>query len=185
MKNVCTAAVAAAVALALPTAAFARTKHAHKHGHARHARLHTVASYDTASGRSGFAAPSSDVRHGTGGLVAPLADKVAQIVSACGAQVISGVRHTRVAGTHALSLHASGQAADLRGNPGCIYAQLRGWPGGYSTDYARVNHVHISYGGREQGLRFAHGGHTHRAVRVASGRATEATDSWGTVASNP
>lgn len=65
-----------------------------------------------------------------------------------------------------MSLHASGNAVDMQGNPTCIYAHLHGWPGGYSTDYSRVRHVHISYdaaGGREMGLRFAHGGgHKHR-----------------------
>lgn len=78
-----------------------------------------------------------------------------------------GVRHTRVAGTRRMSLHASGLAVDMAGNPGCIYARLRGWPGGYSTDYARVRHVHISGpGGREDGLRFAHR-HAPRRVRLA------------------
>ena len=70
----------------------------------------------------------------------------------------SGLRHTRVAGTRRLSLHASGRAVDLRGNPSCIYAQLQNWPGGVSVDYFRVRHVHLSLGGREDGLRFAHGG---------------------------
>ncbi|WP_210208619.1 hypothetical protein [Rhodoplanes roseus] len=105
-----------------------------------------------------------------GGLVAPLAQKAAQIASACGAQVISGVRHTRVAGSGRMSLHASGQAVDMRGNPGCIYRMLGGWSGGYSTDYGRVKHVHISWGGREQGLRFSHGGgrsrHAHGGGRA-------------------
>ena len=58
-----------------------------------------------------------------------------------------------------MSLHASGRAVDMKGNPSCIYAHLHGWPGGYSIDYGRVHHVHISLGGREDGLRFAHGGH--------------------------
>jgi hypothetical protein len=103
-----------------------------------------------------------------GGLVAPLAEKVAQIAAACGTQVISGVRHTHVAGTGRMSLHASGQAADLRGNPGCVYRMLQGWAGGYSTDYGRVHHVHLSWGGREQGLRFAHGGGGHRHAHARS-----------------
>lgn len=46
----------------------------------------------------------------------------------------------------------------MRGPYGCIYAQLQGWPGGYSTDAHRVRHIHISIGGREAGLRFKHGG---------------------------
>jgi hypothetical protein len=95
------------------------------------------------------------------GVVAPLAAKVAEIQSACpGAHVISSIRHTRIHGTRHMSLHATGEAVDMRGNPSCIYAQLRDWSGGYSTDYGRVQHVHISLAanGREAGLRFAHGG---------------------------
>ena len=46
------------------------------------------------------------------------------------------------------------------------HERLRGWPGGYSTDYGRVRHVHISLGGREDGIRFAHrGGRTRVAWR--------------------
>lgn len=99
------------------------------------------------------------------GVVSPLADKAREIQTACGAKVISAVRHTRIRGTRIMSLHASGQAVDMSGDPDCIYAQLRSWSGGYSIDYARVKHVHISWsgGGREWGARFAHGG--RRAVR--------------------
>ncbi|MFT4097053.1 MAG: hypothetical protein QM651_08000 [Rhodoblastus sp.] len=96
------------------------------------------------------------------GVYAPLAAKARELESACGSVVISGRRRTRVRGTGHWSLHASGHAVDMRGNPACIYAHLRGWPGGYSTDYARVLHVHFSLGGREDGLRFAHGRHRHR-----------------------
>lgn len=100
------------------------------------------------------------------GVYAPLAAKAAEIARACGSVVISGVRHTRIAGSRRWSLHASGHAVDMQGNPACIYSHLRGWPGGYSTDYGRVRHVHISLGGREDGLRFAHGGrHRHYARR--------------------
>ena len=102
-------------------------------------------------------------------VVGPLASKVRQIQSACGSVVISSVRHTRVARSRHMSLHASGRAVDLRGNPRCMYAQLRGWTGyggGYSTDYGSVQHVHISYGGREAGLAFRHhGGRTRYASR--------------------
>lgn len=113
------------------------------------------------------------VRQPVSGLVAPLADKLASIQSACpGTVAISGVRHTYVAGTRRISLHASGKAVDVRGPYGCIYAQLRGWQGGYSTDAGRVRHIHISYdadGGREMGLAFRHGGggrkHARRAHR--------------------
>src|SRR5215203_2916689 len=103
-------------------------------------------------------------------VVGPLASKVRQIQSACGSVVISSERRTRVARSRHMSLHASGRAVDLRGNPRCIYAQLRGWTGhggGYSTDYGSVQHVHISYGGREAGLAFRHhgGGRTRYASR--------------------
>jgi hypothetical protein len=109
-----------------------------------------------------------------GGIVPALAAKVAQIQSSCpGAHVISGLRHTRIRGSGRMSLHATGEAVDMRGNPSCVYAQLRDWPGGYSTDYGRVQHIHISLAanGREAGLRFAHGGgrhHHHRHRRLAS-----------------
>ena len=102
------------------------------------------------------------------GLVAPLAAKVAEIEAACGSRVISGVRHTYIAGTRRISLHASGQAADVAGNPGCIYGHLSGWAGGYSTDYASVAHVHISWGGPEHGIRFVHGGGRHHHRRYAA-----------------
>lgn len=107
------------------------------------------------------------------GLVGPLAAKLASIQAACpGTQAISGIRHTRIAGTRRMSLHAQGKAVDVRGPYGCIYAQLRGWSGGYSTDPGRVQHIHISYddaGGREMGLRFAHGG-GRRSWREANAR---------------
>lgn len=99
------------------------------------------------------------------GLVAPLAAKLASIQAACpGTVAVSGVRHTYIAGTRRISLHASGKAVDVHGPYGCIYAELRGWAGGYSTDAGRVRHIHISYdadGGREMGLAFRHGGHRH------------------------
>lgn len=108
------------------------------------------------------------------GVVPVLADKVREIVQTCGSQIWSTVRHTFVAGTRTISQHANGTAVDVHGNPSCIYAMLKGWPGGYSTDYGRVNHVHISYGGREHGARFAHGGSQrharHRNTRYAAVR---------------
>lgn len=103
------------------------------------------------------------------GVVAPLAAKARQIVADCGSKVISGVRHTYIAGTGGrLSLHASGRAVDIKGNPACIAAHVRGWPGGASTDYAAVNHTHISWApnGPEWGRRFVHGGHRHRHRRA-------------------
>lgn len=85
-----------------------------------------------------------------------LAGNAREIARVCGATVVSGVRRTLIAGTRRLSLHASGRAVDLAGNPRCIYARLRGWPGGVTTDYGRVRHVHVSWGGNEHGRRFAH-----------------------------
>lgn len=108
------------------------------------------------------------------GLVAPLAAKLASIQAACpGTHAISGVRHTRIAGSRRMSLHAQGKAVDVRGPYGCIYAQLKGWKGGYSTDAGRARHIHISYdetGGREMGLRFAHSGGRRAAWRNAYAR---------------
>src|SRR3954454_12085027 len=74
------------------------------------------------------------------GITPVLAAKVREIVADCGSLVISTIspRGNR-------SNHPTGRAVDLRGNPGCIYAHLKGWPGGYSTDYSAVAHVHISY----------------------------------------
>lgn len=103
------------------------------------------------------------------GVVGPLAAKAREIQSACGGRVISAVRKTFIAGTRHISLHASGRAVDMAGNPACIYARLRDWPGGVSVDYGRVAHVHFSYAleGREWGLRFRHGGGKAKKKRNA------------------
>lgn len=110
----------------------------------------------------------------TGGLVGPLQAKLASIQAACpGTHAISGIRHTRIRGTRVMSLHAQGKAVDVRGPYGCIYGQLKDWSGGYSTDAGRVAHIHISYddaGGREMGLRFAHGGGRRQAFRNSYAR---------------
>lgn len=106
------------------------------------------------------------------GVVAPLAAKAAEIQSACGSVVISAIRPgASVRGSGRPSLHRTGHAIDMQGNPRCIYAHLQGWPGGYSVDYGRVSHVHISYSpdGREWGARFAHWRPTRR-VRLAHAR---------------
>jgi hypothetical protein len=88
--------------------------------------------------------------------------KAHEIVSSCGSTIISAFRPgARIAGSGHPSMHASGRAVDIKGNPNCIYSHLRGWPGGYSVDYGSVQHVHISLGGREDGLRFTHYGHHH------------------------
>jgi hypothetical protein len=105
-------------------------------------------------------------------LTPTLAKKVSEIMSACGARLISGYRPgARIAGSGHPSLHSlyPSRAADLSGNPHCIYAHLEGWAGGYSTDYGHVRHVHISYSppgtgylaGREWHARFVHYGSGH------------------------
>jgi hypothetical protein len=98
------------------------------------------------------------------GVTPVLAAKARQIVASCGSTIVSAVSRRGIR-----SNHPSGRAVDLRGNPGCVYAQLKGWPGGYSTDYAAAGHVHISYnpGGQEWGLRFAHGKHGHGTRQYA------------------
>lgn len=107
--------------------------------------------------------------HGKGttslaGFPAPLVSKVHELQSSCGSRVISAFRPgARVAGSGHISNHALKKAVDMAGNPKCIYAHLKGWPGGYSIDYGSVNHVHISYNPRmEWGVRFAHYGHSAR-----------------------
>jgi hypothetical protein len=86
-----------------------------------------------------------------------LAVKAREIVASCASSVISSFRPgARIAGSGHASMHASGRAVDIRGNPSCIYGHLQGWPGGYSVDYGAVQHVHISLGGHEDGLRFSH-----------------------------
>lgn len=95
------------------------------------------------------------------GVVAPLAEKARAIAAACGSRVVSAVRRGATVYGGSASNHASGRAVDLQGNPACIYAQLRDWPGGVSTDYQRAPggpHVHVSYNpsGMEWGLRFVH-----------------------------
>jgi hypothetical protein len=122
-----------------------------------------------ASSRAFASYPSNDSSSSLGSVGGALSAKAHGIVSSCGSTVISGFRRgARVAGTNHPSLHASGRAVDIRGNPQCIYAHLHGWSGGFSTDYGSVQHVHISLGGREDGMRFSHHAshHSHhRRVR--------------------
>lgn len=104
------------------------------------------------------------------GLPAPLVAKVREIEAACGSIVVSAYRPGARIPTGQISNHARHKAADVRGNPRCIYAHLHGWPGGYSTDYARAPggpHVHISYNpnGMEWGARFVHHGRSRHAKR--------------------
>jgi hypothetical protein len=93
-----------------------------------------------------------------------LASKAEEIVAACGSHVISTYRPgAHIAGTGRMSLHAVHKAFDIEGNAPCIYAHLEGWSGGYSVDYGRVRHVHVSLGGREDGIRFAHHSHSRHS----------------------
>jgi len=121
----------------------------------------------------GHVAPDR-VRDRAAGLVPELAAKVHEIEHACGSVVISGWRHTKVARTSHWSYHASGRAADVKGNPRCIYAHLTDWQGGYSTDYSTVRckrgpcpHVHIDTGSKRT---FAHGGGSKRSFARRGGR---------------
>lgn len=102
--------------------------------------------------------------HGTtslDGYPKELIDKTHEIERDCGSKIVSAYRPGAMVcygGRCRLSDHATKTAVDIAGNPVCIYARLRGWRGGYSTDYAAVRHVHISYNRHspEWGARFAH-----------------------------
>ena len=99
------------------------------------------------------------------GVTPVLAAKAREIEATCGSVIISAVSKRGIRSNHPI-----GRAIDVEGNPSCVYALLKDWPGGYSTDYSAVRHVHISYnpGGQEWGIRFAHGQHhDHRGVRYA------------------
>lgn len=92
------------------------------------------------------------------GVVAPLVTKVHELMDKCGAVPISAVRRTYVRGSGRRSQHWDGRAVDIVGDPRCMYPLVAHWAGGVSTDYYRIrpNHMHISWGGREAGKRFAH-----------------------------
>ena len=143
-----------AATMVIATEAEASARH-HHHSHVRHHTYYQHAAYAHESHHAGGTAMLSSV-------IPALAAKAAEITSACGSHVISGFRpHAVVAGTNRSSLHASGHAVDIAGNYSCVYSHLRGWPGGYSLDPGAVQHVHISLGGREDGVRFYHGGGHH------------------------
>lgn len=85
-----------------------------------------------------------------------------RVQDTCGTvTVISGFRPgARVAGSGRVSLHASGKAVDYQiKDTVCALKVAKGWPGGHSTDYSRVNHFHISWapGSGEWKRRFVHG----------------------------
>ncbi|HWV44142.1 hypothetical protein [Pseudorhodoplanes sp.] len=102
------------------------------------------------------------------GVPGPLLAKVQELKAACGAKVVSANRPGARTPSGHVSNHAIGRAVDLSGNPDCMYARLRNWPGGVSTDYWTAPggpHIHLSYnpGGMEWGLRFAHRGGSYSA----------------------
>ncbi len=155
----------------------ARTRHdqtvTHHQSVKQHARINTYRVTRSAYGRKKLGNDAK--RHNANGRsvsltgVTPvLAAKARQIVASCGSSIVSAISRRGIR-----SNHPTGRAVDIKGNPGCVYAQLKGWPGGYSTDYSAIGHVHISYnpGGQEWGLRFAHGTHGHGTRRYASHRA--------------
>lgn len=153
--------VCATVPMAILASSHSAEAKARRHHH--HHRLHI--DHDPAVRRSD--------------LTPTLASKVGEIQSACGSHLISAYRPgARILGSGHPSLHSlyPARAADLSGNPSCIYAHLRGWQGGYSIDYDRVRHVHVSWSppgsghlaGKEWHARFAHyggGSHHHRMAR--------------------
>ena len=141
-----------------------KTRHAFKtiHLQSRTAKIERLKRYALRTRHRGGAGRSLSLN----GVTPVLAAKARGIVSACGSTIISTIS----ARGHR-SNHPIGRAVDMRGNPSCIYAQLKGWPGGYSTDYGKVQHVHISYnpGGQEWGLHFAHGGTRHYGTTRLAG----------------
>jgi len=165
--------VAAGLVLVASTAS-AYNKHRH-HAHGRHLQARHETSHRIALDRHHG---SHHVRHEAkfgnsplGCLPAELRAKVVEIVEACGSHVLrTFTQGALIAGTNHVSEHAFCRAADLAGNPSCIYAHLHGFRGGYSTDYARMAHVHMSWhpGGIEQGARFVHGyGHAPPTIAFA------------------
>ncbi len=119
------------------------------------------------------------------GFPEPLVIKVRELERECGSKVVSGYRPgARIGRSGVMSNHARRKAVDMSGNPACMYAHLKGWPGGVSTDYHSApggKHVHISYnpGGMEWGVRFAHRGKYKSGTRYASRRHRYATAGGG------
>ena len=91
------------------------------------------------------------------GLPGPLVAKVQELIEHCGMRINNTYRPGSRKPNGRLSEHHYGRAADLEGgNIRCAYDRLKRYAGGYSTDYRAVKHIHISWGGKEHGLRFAH-----------------------------
>jgi hypothetical protein len=158
-----------------------RTTQAGNHRHAGHrhdqdSRKHTRRVRD----HSRRAVVARKVGVSLTGVVPELAIKVREIVAECGSTVVSAVAGRGNKSNHPKGKDGWGRAADLSGNPRCIYSKLVAWPGGVSTDYnsvmcptkrgwQRCPHVHISYNpnGQEWGRRFAHRNPFRREARVA------------------
>ena len=100
-------------------------------------------------------------------VVEPLKSKAQEIVRECGAHIVSTDCRGGATPNHRLGL-AVDIAMRGRGSPACIYAHLKGWPGGVSTDYwtaPGTKHVHFSYNRRhEWGLRFTHSRSLYGAI---------------------
>jgi hypothetical protein len=159
--------IAGLVLLLLASAASAYVRHRHHHHAAAVAASHAQIKHHASRRQRHFV--HRDVAP-LGCLPAELRAKVVEIVGACGTHIIrTFTPGAIIAGTSHLSEHAFCRAADLAGNPICIYAHLRGFRGGYSIDYGRMRHVHVSWhpGGWEQGVRFVHGGGSATSSVVA------------------
>jgi hypothetical protein len=112
-----------------------------------------------------ISASSSNSEKSLAGFPKALVEKVRELQRVCGSRIVSAYRPGAVVCSRRKgkmichsSNHARKKAVDMVGNPACMYARLRGFPGGVSTDYKQVNHIHISYNpkGMEWGSRFAH-----------------------------
>lgn len=100
-------------------------------------------------------------------VIEPLKSKAQEIVRVCGAHIVSTDCRGGATPNHRLGL-AVDIAMHGRASPACIYAHLKGWPGGVSTDYwtaPGTKHVHFSYNRQhEWGLRFSHSRTLYGAV---------------------
>jgi hypothetical protein len=75
------------------------------------------------------------------GVVAPLAAKANELVDRCGSRVISGMRHTYVAGTRRISLHASGTCG-RHGGESLLHVRAAAQVAGRRVDRLRTGEAH-------------------------------------------
>lgn len=106
---------AARNALAIWAALFLSTEHAHAQSALEWAAQGMSTRAQAAQVDRRFASRLIRAEGRLSGVYGPLAMKAREISAACGSRVISGVRHTRVAGSRHWSLHASGHAVDMQG----------------------------------------------------------------------